>query len=125
LESPVAVAELNLAQLEQIRQGAGIHYHDVVPYPFMERDMSLEVPQEFLTADLIATINQEGGKYFRDLSIFDVYSGKGIQQGKRSIGFRLYFQSRERTLTDEEVDQQVQRIAEALSRRHQVVWRQS
>ncbi|UCD38620.1 MAG: phenylalanine--tRNA ligase subunit beta, partial [Fidelibacterota bacterium] len=111
LESHVTVGELDLLAIEQQRQGAGTVYRDVVPYPVVERDIAIEVSSEVPAAQLLETIQQKGGKYLRDVRIFDLYFGQGIEKEKRSLAFRLNFQSDERTLKDSEVDQQVQRIA--------------
>jgi phenylalanyl-tRNA synthetase beta chain len=90
----------------------------------VERDVAVEVPAEVPAADLLETIRRKGGKYLREARIFDLYSGKGIEKGKRSVAFRLNFQSDERTLKDSEVDHHVRRIAEELSYRYQARWRQ-
>jgi len=124
LETPVAVAELDLSRIGQHRQRAGTAYRDVIPYPVVERDVAVEVPAEVPAADLLETIRRKGGKYLREVRIFDLYSGKGIEKGKRSVAFRLNFQSDERTLKDSEVDHHVRRIAEELSYRYQARWRQ-
>ncbi|MFC1620326.1 phenylalanine--tRNA ligase subunit beta [Candidatus Neomarinimicrobiota bacterium] len=125
LETPVAVAEMDLAKLAEAgRKGEQI-YRDVVPYPIVERDIAVEVAVNTAVGELLQTIEKEGGKTFLSARIFDVYSGKGIIEGKQSVAFRLYFQSSERTLKDEEVDQQVDKIVKALQQRHQAKWRQA
>ncbi len=68
---------------------------------------------------------KRGGKYLRDVRVFDVYSGEGVGEGNKGLAFRLYFQSSDRTLKDAEVDVQIQRVAVALQRRHKAKWRQS
>jgi phenylalanyl-tRNA synthetase beta chain len=123
--SPIAVAELDLGQLGKAKMATGTEYRDVVPYPIVERDVAMEIPLQVPAARLLDTIREKGGKYFRDARIFDSYSGEGIGEGKRSLAFRLYFQSDDRTLKDEEVDRQVQRIADALQSQHNAQWRQA
>ncbi|MFC1543358.1 phenylalanine--tRNA ligase subunit beta [Candidatus Neomarinimicrobiota bacterium] len=125
LETRAAVAELDLACIGQARQGAGTIYRDVVPYPVVERDIAVEVASDVSVAELLEAIHQKGGKYLREARIFDLYSGQGIEKGKRSLAFRLNFQSNERTLKDSEVDHQVQRIVAELSHRYQARWRQA
>ena len=91
----------------------------------MERDIALELPEEVSAGDLLNSIREQGGKYLRDVRVFDLYSGEGVDKEHKSLAYRLYFQSQERTLQDEEVDRQIQRIADTLMRRHQARWRQS
>jgi phenylalanyl-tRNA synthetase beta chain len=125
LETPVAVAELDLEKLAEAGQRHEQAYRDVVPYPIVERDIAVEVAVQAAVGELLQTIEKEGGKTFLSARVFDVYSGEGIAEGKQSVAFRLYFQSSERTLKDEEVDQQVDKIAKALQHRHQAKWRQA
>ena len=125
LETHAVVAELDLSQIDSCRRGAGTAYRDVIPYPIVERDIAVEVSALVPAADLLETIRQQGGKYLCDTRIFDLYSGQSIEEGKRSLAFRLYFQSDEGTLKDDEVDDQVRRVTEELSRRYKGRWRQS
>lgn len=125
LETSVAVAELSLEELAEAGQKHDLVYRDVVPYPIMERDIAVEVSTTTPVGDLLNSITENGGKTFLTAQVFDVYSGKGIAEGKQSVAFRLYFQSDERTLKDEEVDQQVDKIANGLQQRYQAKWRQA
>ncbi len=125
LETHAVVAELDLSQIDSCRRGAGTAYRNVIPYPVVERDIAVEVSASVSAADLLETIRQQGGKYLCDTRIFDLYSGRGIEEGKRSLAFRLYFQSDEGTLKDSEVDDQVRRVAGELIRRYKARWRQS
>ncbi len=125
LEMPVAVAELDLEPLGRLPGlGTGL-YHDIIPFPVVERDVALEVSTGEAAVQLADTIRKNGGKYLRDVRIFDVYSGRGVAAGRKSVAFRLHFQADDRTLTDEAVDQQVKRIAGALEQKHQAHWRSS
>ncbi len=123
LESSVAVAELDLDLIGRLRRTGGKEYRDVIPYPYVERDLALEVESDQWAALLQATIESHGGKYLRKAQVFDLYSGGGITSGRKSVAFRLHFQADDRTLTDEEVDKQIKRIIKALEREHQAHWR--
>ena len=54
------------------------------------------------------------GKDLVGIGLFDLYEGKGIPNGHRSLAWSLTFQSPERTLTDDEVDRSMEGIVEAL-----------
>ena len=125
LETAVAVVELDLAELAEAGQKHDLVYRDVVPYPIVERDIAVEVSTAAPVGELLRSITEDGGKTFLTAQVFDVYSGKGIPEGKQSVAFRLYFQSAERTLKDEEVDRQVEKIAKGLQHRYQAKWRQA
>jgi len=55
-------------------------------------------------------IDRQGGELLQFVDIFDVYSGEKVEKGKKSIAFRLKFQSKERTLKDKEVDKVFKKI---------------
>ena len=73
-------------------------------YPAATRDLAVLVDAELSAAEIEHVIAKKGGKYCRSATLFDVYMGKQVDAGKKSMAFRLYFQSDEKTLTDEEVD---------------------
>lgn len=83
-------------------------------YPAMERDIAVLVDRDTPAADLYHTIAKRAGKIFAGANLFDVYEGRQAGIGKKSLAFRILFQSQERTLTDDEADKAVQNILQAL-----------
>ena len=125
LETHVAAVELDLTEVAKCVVPGGSGYQQVAPYPVVERDIAVALPADVAAGQLLDTIRKKGGKYLRDVRVFDVYSGEGVGEGNKGLAFRLYFQSSDRTLKDAEVDVQIQRVADALQRRHKAKWRQS
>ena len=82
-------------------------------YPGVSRDLALIVSEETAAADVERVVKKNAGPYFKDVALFDLYTGKQIGEGKKSLAFALRFQSGEKTLTDEEVDAAVGKIVEA------------
>ncbi len=123
LEGDIVVAELNLDLIGQLRTTGAIQYRDIVPYPVVERDIAMEVDINTPAGDMVAAAHEAGGKQLRDVKIFDLYSGKGIADNKKSLAFRFYFQSPERTLKDNEVDKQMNKITGKLEQRFNATWR--
>jgi phenylalanyl-tRNA synthetase beta chain len=74
-------------------------------FPGVDRDLALVLPTDLRAGDVLGRIRSAAGALLADVEIFDLYEGEGIPDGYRSVGFRLWFQSAERTLTDSEVDQ--------------------
>jgi phenylalanyl-tRNA synthetase beta chain len=70
-----------------------------------------------------ATIRTAGAPLLRRVDVFDVYEGEGIEANAKSVAFTLRFGA-DRTLTDEEVDEQIDDIVHALDRRHDATLRQ-
>ncbi len=66
--------------------------------------MAMLVDESVSSADIEKIIIQNGGKFLKDVCLFDVYQGKQIEEGKKSMAFSLQFQSKDKTLTDEEVE---------------------
>ena len=80
------------------------------PFPGVERDLALLVPQLVESARVHATIWAAGPELLRTVTLFDRYEGEGVPDGMRSLAYRLRFASRERTLTDQEVDRALAEI---------------
>ena len=82
-------------------------------YPASTRDLAILVDAGLSTAEIERVIAKKGGKFFRGATLFDVYMGKQVGSGKKSMAFHLHFQSDDKTLTDEEVDAAFADILEA------------
>lgn len=113
LNKPVYVFELDLTVLFATYDSiAG--YRALPKYPYMARDLAVLVPEELLLEDLKQLILQAGGQYLQDLKLFDVYQGKQVAAGFKSMAFTLTFQANDRTLTDKEVEEFTKQILENL-----------
>jgi phenylalanyl-tRNA synthetase beta chain len=73
-------------------------------FPQVRRDLSVTVPQETPLSALVARVSVVAGSLLRDLVVFDVYQGAGIEPTRKSIAFGLIFQDNNKTLTDEDAD---------------------
>ena len=98
----------------------GIRYRPLPVHPGSERDLALLVPHSVSAAELEAVIREAAGELLEDVLPFDLYEGKGLEEGVRSLAWRLRFRAPERTLTDREVDAAVDRVLQALEERHGV-----
>jgi len=117
LAAPVYVAELDMAVLVQASQS--LRRYVVIPrHPIVTRDVSFIIPQTFSTEELQEVIQESGGDLLRRVFLFDEYvdqSHKAIPKGSRSLAYRMEFLHPERTLTQQEVDQAMQSILQALT----------
>ncbi len=83
-------------------------------YPYIERDLSFIV-EEKVSGDVIkGLISRLGHDIIASVVLFDLYRGESIPKGYQSMAFRIRYQSEDRTLTDEEVQEVQSRIADAL-----------
>lgn len=83
-------------------------------YPAVIRDIALLVEPETKISEVLNLIEIAGGELVRDVDLFDIYEEEGLADGKKSLAFRIVYQSDERTLTDKEVNQSMEKIIQAL-----------
>jgi phenylalanyl-tRNA synthetase beta chain len=124
LDAPVFVAEFNWTTLvEQASPQLKRSYETVSRFPVVDRDLAVLVPADQPVGPLQATIRDAGAPLLRRVDVFDVYEGEGIGDDEKSVAFTLRFGA-DRTLTDEEVDEQIESIVDALEHRHNATLRQ-
>lgn len=107
------VAEIDLEVLFKQPQKA-TRYRPVPRHPAVDRDVALLVPRDVAVARVESLIASEGGAMLRGWNLFDVYEGKQIPEGMRSVAYTLTFQADDRTLTDEEIAEVYERITRRL-----------
>lgn len=89
-------------------------YRPAPAFPAVERDAALLVPDSLPAARVEALIRETGGALLETVFPFDLYRGKGVAEGTRSIAYRMRFRAPDRTLTDREVDAAFDRILRRL-----------
>lgn len=119
---PVVVFELNLAALRK-HERFGVRFKAPSKFPAVELDLAFLVDRETTSQAMAETIRQAGGDLLADCFVFDVYEGDRIAEGKRSIAFRLSFNSPERTLNEDEVTQLKNAIVDGLRNKHSAALR--
>ncbi len=103
IDTPVYVAELNFTALTG-RLLPGATYTPLPKYPAVTRDIAVVADEETTVAALENAIIAGGGKLLREVKLFDIYRGKGIDDGKKSVAFSLLLRADDRTLTDVDSD---------------------
>lgn len=99
----IVVFELNLDKLIEYSK-KDIIYKQISKYPYIERDTAIIVDSTLEVSTIKAFITQYKTDLIESFYIFDVYQGKNIPHGKKSIAFNVRYRAFDRTLTDEEVD---------------------
>lgn len=89
-------------------------FRSIPRYPYMERDLSIIVEDKVSGDDIKRLISHLGHDIIHNVTIFDLYRGKSLPEGKQSFAFRIRYQSEERTLTDEEVQEVHSHVMEAM-----------
>ncbi|HGJ5890657.1 MAG TPA: phenylalanine--tRNA ligase subunit beta [Arsenophonus apicola] len=88
-------------------------------FPANRRDIAVVVPQEVATADILAECKKIGINHIVGINLFDVYCGKGVAEGYKSLAISLILQDTNRTLEEEEIAATVDKCVAALKRRFQ------
>jgi phenylalanyl-tRNA synthetase beta chain len=83
-------------------------------YPATSRDIALLVDEDMLVGDIENVIRAAGTEILRDVKLFDIYRGKQVEEGKKSVAFNLTYRHNDRTLTDEDVNAAHGQVLQAL-----------
>jgi phenylalanyl-tRNA synthetase beta chain len=94
------VFELNLDRLEQV---APLKSEEISRFPEIRRDIAILIEQSVPAKAVQDTISKVAGDLLKQVDIFDVYQGKGIEPGRKSVALALTLQHASRTLVDDEV----------------------
>ncbi len=108
------IAKLNIPEMMQTAV-AEITYKPLPKFPASTRDLSLICDDETPVAELEKAIKKSVGKILEKVTLFDVYKGKQIEEGKKSVSYSLTLRSHEGTLTDEQADSAVKKALKALA----------
>lgn len=87
-------------------------------YPSASRDLAVVVGEEVPAAALLRTIGASGGPELESVQAFDEYRGEQVEDGAKSVAFRLTFRSSEKTLTEADVEARLSSIRGALKDEH-------
>ncbi len=122
LADPVFVFEIDLERLSGLIPSA-VSFEELARYPKARRDVALVVDVRTAAGDVLASVGALKVPLLVDMQVFDIYAGKQLPSGKKSLGFGMTYMSRERTLTDREVDEAHSHIVDHLMREFDAVLR--
>ncbi len=88
-------------------------YAPISRFPLVERDLALVLNDDVAAARVESTLRNAGGELLREARVFDVYKGAPIPETQKSMAIALRFQSNDRTLKDEEVEELMTRLRQA------------
>ena len=114
-DRPVYLADLDLDAMRAVADNKK-QYAPLPKYPTVTRDLALLCPEEMEVGTLIAAIRRAGGKLLVDVKVFDVYRGKQVAEGAKSVALSLALRASDRTLTVEEADALVAKVLRALDK---------
>ena len=107
------VAVVDLAELIAMPK-LDVKYEGIPKFPAMVRDISLTMKKELLAGQVEDVIRKKGGALVENYELFDVYEGAQIMEGHKSLAYKITFRAKDRTLTDEEVSNAMDKIIKTL-----------
>lgn len=79
-------------------------YSPIPRFPYIERDIAIMVDESLSAASIAGSLRDFPSELIEDISLFDVYKGPNIPEGKKSLAFSIRYRAKDRTLTDAEVE---------------------
>lgn len=111
LSHDVFLIDLNL---DKITNSSLPSYQMFSKFPMIKRDIAFTVEKSVPVEEILKKILDSAGELLKNVNVFDVYQGKGIAEGKKSIAFGLIYQHDTRTLVDAEVNDNIQHLINVL-----------
>ena len=108
------LAEIDLESLLSMERKDAA-YKPISRLPAIQRDLALLVPRNCPAEKVEAALRAQGGELLESLALFDVYEGKSLAAGYRSLAYALTFRAAERTLTETEIEELIANMEKALS----------
>jgi len=103
--------------IDDISSKKNIKFQKFSRFPLAQRDLSFVVDEEITNSSITDAILTKAGSNLKEINLFDIYTGKGISEGQKSLTYSLKWQAVNRTLTDDEVDKIIGGIVSFLSKK--------
>ncbi len=118
-EGPLVAFEVTLEKIPEPKAKAtrAKPLLELSPFQPVERDFAFVVESKVKAADIVRAAHGVDRKLIAGVTVFDVYEGKGIEPGKKSIAISVTIQPREKTMTDQEIDALAAKIVSEVSKR--------
>ena len=89
---------------------------EISKFPPVRRDLAFVIDDKLPVQVLLNAMNNEKAYFVTEIALFDVYRGKGVEEGKKSLAFRVLLQDTEKTLTDFEIEASITRLTNVSQR---------
>ncbi|MGB7292613.1 MAG: phenylalanine--tRNA ligase subunit beta [Thermodesulfobacteriota bacterium] len=111
----VYIFEIDLDKLAGFYIGEQLQFRPIPRFPFVRRDIAIVVDEELPVGDIVGEIRRVESSLIEDVSVFDVFKGGAIEEGKKSVAVSMILRSPDKTLTDEDVNQLQAKTLERLN----------
>lgn len=114
----VFILEIDLDKLLAKKVGK-MKYKEISKFPNIKKDLAVVVDKKVTAQEIGINIKKFAGSLLENYEVFDVYTGEGVAENKKSVAFSLTFGKQDRTLTDEEINAVMDKIIEGLEKKLQ------
>ncbi len=114
IKQDVYAFELHFESLAERALAVPARFRELNKFPFSTRDVAIVIDERIPLVEVEKTISDSSVKFLDDVRLFDLYRGKGIPEGKKSLALTLRFSRDDATITDEEVVVAMNRIVGSL-----------
>ena len=127
LEADLDLGMTWVAELDQaaVLQTYVSNFTELSRFPSVRRDIALLISDKINVSEIQGLIEKTGGELLDSTWLFDVYTGQGVEEGKRSLAFALLWQHPSRTLEDAEIKSGMDNILQVLENTYQATLRAS
>ena len=91
-------------------------YQPIIKFPPIKLDLAIVLDKKILWNDIQKLIYKNGENFVKEVELFDIYEGRGVPKGKKSLAFHIIYQSADRTLEDKEINEIQEKIINALEK---------
>lgn len=117
LTQNIYLFEINLEELLSVYQNHVTRYKKLPQFPEVQRDIAFAIREEISHEKIVSIIKKSANsKLYNSSDLFDIYQGEHIEEGFKSLAFRIKLQDKEATLTDELIDKEITAIKAGLTK---------
>ncbi len=113
MAQPAVWFEVELGALTQAKVP---RMSEIAKFLPVRRDLAVLADEAVAVQALLDAMQQAAAPYVQEIALFDVYRGRGVEQGKKSLAFRVLLQDTQKTLTDSEIEQSVALLVDVMQR---------
>ena len=122
INQDIFLFEINIGKLIQAAPNNVVKYKQLPQFQDVQRDISFAIEKNVSNDDIMLTIKKSStSKLFKGANLFDIYQGEHIQEGYKSLAYRITLQDEEATLTDERIEAEMNQIRNGLMKKFPTV----
>ena len=117
IDAEVFYADINWSELMKVIKNVKIGYAEISKYPAVKRDLALLLDKNVTFAQIEQVARETEKKLLKAVTLFDVYEGKNLEEGKKSYAVSFILQDDNQTLNDKVIDKTMARLMESFQKR--------